>query len=65
MVPKKIFDVKYTRQSAPEHSSLDEGINAYLPPQEKTMKSIGAVVDGRHKRNKTEKPHFLYTYQDT
>ena len=27
MVPKKRFGVKYTRQSAPEHSSSDKGIN--------------------------------------
>ena len=40
MVPKKRFGVKYTRQPAPEQSSLDEGINPYLPPQaeKKTMK---------------------------
>ena len=33
MVPKNRFGVKYTRQSAPKHSSSDEGINPYMPPQ--------------------------------
>ena len=38
-LPKKRFGEKYTRQPAPEHSSSDEGINPYLPPQadKKTM----------------------------
>ena len=42
MVPKKRFGVKYTRQPAPEQSSLDEGINPYLPPQaeKKLWKSL-------------------------
>ena len=39
MVPKNRFGVKYTRQSAPKHSSSDEGINPYMPPKlRKTMK---------------------------
>ena len=42
MAPKKRFGVKYTRQSAPEHSCLDEGINPYLPPraEKKTYEKV-------------------------
>ena len=43
MVPKKRFVVKYTRQSAPENSSSDEGINPYLPPQ--AVKKLLKVSD--------------------
>ena len=37
---KKIFGVKYTRQPAPEHLCLDEGINPILSWEEKTHEKV-------------------------